>query len=320
MLTSSVLGTFATSESRYNDKIVDVVKGFVIELNESDNEYEIWKLAVPKKAYDLYSFDFSSNELSSAIATLYYMNVLGVNIGYIILDKENSIIEFSLGEPAFDNFLKNTRQVKDISVNNRSSGIYYIYTNGIPGIYDNGSCSNIFQSGELTEIEGSRAYDPQGMGNANCIVAAIGNLMWHWKSNGYPLLTTGLTFSQVLTHVDAYMVGLSGKYSNANIPSTIRGYVNDKSSLKYSATVTNVQNPTFSNVTTETVTNSRPCLLGFAAGSDYSKTVGHMTVCVGTRSVSSINYVKVMDGWSTSVVEKVWSSYNDFISKTTLSK
>lgn len=64
----------------------------------------------------------------------------------------------------------------------------------------------------------------------------------------------------------------------------------------------------------------RPCLLGFAAGSSYSDTVGHMTVCVGTRTANSVNYCKVMDGHSTSVVEKQWSSYNDFMSKVALSK
>lgn len=61
-------------------------------------------------------------------------------------------------------------------------------------------------------------------------------------------------------------------------------------------------------------------MLGFAAGSPYSSTVGHMTVCVGTRTVNGVNYSKVMDGWSTSVVEKQWGTYNDFMSKVTLSK
>jgi len=116
--------------------------------------------------------------------------------------------------------------------------------------------------------------------------------MWHWSNNGYSSLASGMTFQGVESEVDALS--------------------------SYSASVTNKWSPTFSNVKTETA--SRPCLLGFAAGSDYSDKEGHMTVCVGTRTASNVNYCKLMDGHNTSVVEKQWGSYNDFMSKVTLSK
>ena len=74
----------------------------------------------------------------------------------------------------------------------------------------------------------------------------------------------------------------------------------------------------FSDVKSET--NSRPCLLGFAAGSPYSKNVGHITVCVGIRSAKSGQFCKLMDGWSSQVVEKQWGNYNDFISKVRIYK
>ncbi len=139
--------------------------------------------------------------------------------------------------------------------------------------------------------------------------------MWHWSINGYSSLASGMTFVEVEEQVDG-IITAEGGYANSNIPATIEKYVKAKST--YSVSVTNKPNPTFSNVKTEVA--SRPCLLGFAAGSPYSDTVGHMTVCVGTRTVSSTNYVSVMDGWETYVVEKAWGSYNDFMSKVVLSK
>lgn len=306
---------YANTNSTVRSATSSLISNFVAELNKTDDEYEIWLSASPKFAYNLYSYD-----LSTVVASLYYMSVKNVNVGYVIIDTNNSIIEFSIGAPAYDNFLRLTSRSKD-EVNDKKKATVLVYSNGIPGIYDDGAYSNIYQSGEPTEFDGSKAYNPQGMGSANCIVAAISNLMWFWKDNGYPLLASNMTFENMLTQVNTVMVNKGG-YANANIPNTIKDFVKGKSS-SYSATVTNVWSPTFANVTTEVTTNSRPCLLGFAADSlsPYSTKEGHMTVCVGTRTASSINYVKLMDGWSTSVVEKTWNTqYNDFISKSTLSK
>ena len=144
-------------------------------------------------------------------------------------------------------------------------------------------------------------YNPNLQGG-NCIVGAISNLMWHWSNNGYSSLVSGMTFQDVESEVDA-LINAEGGYANDNIPKTIKNYVKNKNN-GYSASVTNKRNPSFSNVKTETA--SRPCLLGFAAGSPYSAKVGHMTVCVGTRTTNNrVNYCKLMDGHSTSVIEKM---------------
>lgn len=140
--------------------------------------------------------------------------------------------------------------------------------------------------------------------------------MWHWSINGYSNLANGMTFEGVEAEIDR-LINSHGGYANDNIPATIKDYVKSKDN-SYSVTVTNKWNPSFTNVKSEV--GSRPCLLGFAAGSPYSDKEGHMTVCVGTREVNGVQYCKVMDGWSTSISEKKWGSYNDFMSKVKLSK
>lgn len=54
-------------------------------------------------------------------------------------------------------------------------------------------------------------------------------------------------------------------------------------------------------------------LVGFAAGSVYSKDVGHMTLCLGTYSRNGTNFVELLDGHRTEVVSRAWSKYNDYI-------
>ena len=125
-----------------------------------------------------------------------------------------------------------------------------------------------------------------------------------------------MTFEGVEAEIDR-LINSHGGYANDNIPATIKDYVKSKDN-SYSVTVTNKWNSSFTNVKSEV--GSRPCLLGFAAGSPYSDKEGHMTVCVGTREVNGVQYCKVMDGWSTSISEKKWGSYNDFMSKVKLSK
>ncbi len=128
-----------------------------------------------------------------------------------------------------------------------------------------------------------------------------------WK-NGYSSLISGKTFSDVKSSVDTIMVNYGG-YKNANIPSTLQSYM-----LGRYKSATNVSSPAFSTLKSE-IDNDYPCLLGFAAGSSYSSTVGHMTLCVGYVKISSDYYSCVVDGHSSSTVTKVWTKYNDFICK-----
>lgn len=282
------------------------VAAFAQELSAQDENYASWNGAIPRYGYELYGQDFET-----PVGDLYYLTGESGDVGYAIVNGEGTtVIEFSTGVPAYDTLKEE-----------KSSGeLKRLYVGAMPAVYRDGVYSDLTLSGEplqYYDVEAGIAprYNPNVQGG-NCIVGAISNLMWHWSNNGYSSLASGMTFQDVESAVDTLILA-EGGYANANIPNTIKKYVKNKNS-SYSATVTNKNSPTYSAVKTETA--SRPCLLGFAAGSPYSSTVGHMTVCVGTRTASGKNYCKVMDGWSTSVVEKQWGTYNDFMSKVTLSK
>lgn len=179
---------------------------------------------------------------------------------------------------------------------------------------------NLNLLGEVKETVGIGSdatlfYNPNPQ-SGNCIVGAISNLLWFRGGNGYSTLTSNMSFKDVESKVDS-LINAEGGYANKNIPNTIKKYIKNKSS-SYSVSVNNKWSPSFSDVKSET--NSRPYLLGFAAGSPYSKNVGHMTVCVGTRSAKSGQFCKLMDSWSSQVVEKQWGNYNDFMSKVRMSK
>ncbi len=60
------------------------------------------------------------------------------------------------------------------------------------------------------------------------------------------------------------------------------------------------------------IDNGRPCMVGFAAGSDYSPSVGHMTMCYGYFIYSTQKYATVADG-TTGYVSKLWTTYNDCV-------
>ena len=271
-----------------------------------DPVYSAWSSASPAWGYALYGSDFNT-----VVGHLYYMVVNGQNVGYVIINSAgNSVFEFSVGLPAFDRI---TSQIA-------RGNIKRIYVYCMPAILSGNTYMDISMSGEILQsidVENGimPAYNPQIQGG-NCIVGAISNLMWHWSNNGYSSLASGMTFQEVESEVDD-LINDEGGYANANIPNTIKNYVKSKNT-SYSAKVTNQWNPSFNNVKTEVT--SRPCLLGFAAGSPFSKDVGHMTVCTGTRTVGSTNYVKLMDGWTDSITEKQWGSYNDFMSKVVMSK
>ena len=75
-----------------------VILNFIEELNTQDNEYESWQGITPQYAYELYDNDFSN-----VVATLYYMKTdKNATSGYVIIDTEGVILEFSLGEPIYD--------------------------------------------------------------------------------------------------------------------------------------------------------------------------------------------------------------------------
>lgn len=289
----------AADSSAEEDSIMEFVQYVSM-----DEYYSAWENAVPVFGYNLYGIDFET-----VVGYLYYLVHDQKSVGYVIVDSAtHSVIEFSRGIPAYDK----------VPVTLSDNVPKKLYINGMPALLQGSQYMNISISGEIIDsinVESSIVpmYSPQ-IQTKNCIVSAISNLMWHWSINGYSALARGMTFNQVEDKVDDLMIAAGG-YANANIPTTIKNYVGQKSS--YSVTVTNQWYPSFTNVKNEVA--YRPCLLGFAAGSPYSATVGHMTVCVGTRTVWFSKYVKVIDGWEDEIVEKAWGSYNDFMSKVVLS-
>lgn len=139
--------------------------------------------------------------------------------------------------------------------------------------------------------------------SGNCIVAAVGNLLWHWGGHGYGRLISGLRFVDLEAELDR-LIRAEGGYANRNIPRVIKNYVKARNCRCF-VTVRNRRHPDFAAVRKETA--FRPCLLGFAAGSPYSRDVGHMTVCVGTRVAPDGRcYCEVMDGWKAAVTETEW--------------
>lgn len=286
----------------------DGAKNYIAEFAQEisqDANYATWATASPVFGYELYGAN-----LEDVVGNLYYMENNGSSEGYVIINESgNSILEFSVGTPAYDNMSE--------TFNDETKRLY---VNAMPAVLNGSVYSELNMSGETLKsfdvVTGAMLmYDPHEQGG-NCIVGAISNLMWHWSINGYSSLASGMSFEDVEAEIDS-LINSHGGYANNNIPDTIKDYVKSKNS-SYSVTVTNKWNPTFNNVKSEVA--SRPCLLGFAAGSPYSDTVGHMTVCTGTREVSGVQYCKVMDGWSTSIAEKQWGNYNDFMSKVVLSK
>lgn len=300
-----LLGATPVMAAESND-VNNYIAAFVEEISK-EADYAIWTEATPVFGYELYGAD-----LENVVGNLYYMKSDGNDVGYVIINKEgNAILEFSVAMPAYDN----------ISENLNTGDVKRIYVNAMPAVLNGSTYSELIMSGETLKsfdiFSGATLmYNPQEQGGKNCIVGAISNLMWYWSENGYSSLANNMTFAEVEEEIDS-LISSHGGYANKNIPDTIKDYVKGKNN-SYSATVTNKWSPSFSNVKTEV--GSRPCLLGFAAGSPYSDKDGHMTVCVGTRTINGVNYCKVMDGWSTEIVEKSWGTYNDFMSKVKLSK
>ena len=276
------------------DEHVSTIDKFMFEIAEMD-EFSSWEDASAHYAYDLYGED-----LTTVNYQLFYVTDTNDDYsGYMIYDCNNdAIVELSRGEAPYDLIQKNA-----------CLSYTYLYHNGWPECYVNGAYFSVNYDGSMEFMRGNtaiRSYDPHLQGG-NCIVGAISNLLWYHGHNGYPGLTSGVTFSQVENRVDSIITWLGG-YANNNIPQTISTYVNWYSS--YSVSVTNHWNPTFSLVSA--IVNARPCLLGFAAGSPYSPTVGHMTVCVDAMTQLGYNLVGLMDGHHTYIVYKEWGTYNDF--------
>lgn len=150
---------------------------------------------------------------------------------------------------------------------------------------------------------------PQLQGTDNCIVAALSNVIWYLKSHGYSALASGMTFTNVKTAVDA----LFPSYANDSVLTVANLYGSSHGNIHFSGGA--IWSPSVAKVYTE-INAGYPCMVGFAAGSVYSPTVGHMTMCYGYYyDGDSTWYVYLADGHSSNMVTRLWTSYNDCVIK-----
>lgn len=102
----------------------------------------------------------------------------------------------------------------------------------------------------------------------------------------------------------------NGGYRNDTTPYALREYIYNLSST-VSAAIDVCWNPTVDAVCEE-IDSNRPVMLGFAAGSYFSQTEGHMTMCYGYQTINGDIYSYLASGWYTYGIYVVWdSSIND---------
>lgn len=163
---------------------------------------------------------------------------------------------------------------------------------------------------------------PQLQNNHNCIAAAVSNILWYYGKHGYTDLISNRTFTQVKNDISVLFNSSSlftnPGFRNANIPKVIYTYVKQKNRY-YSSTSNVISLPTINTVINQ-IDSGRPCLVGFAAGSVYSQTEGHMTACFGYQYIGGAYQVALADGHSSSIVYKTWTKYNDYVITVELSK
>ena len=146
-------------------------------------------------------------------------------------------------------------------------------------------------------------------GNYDSVVAALSNVMWYWGGHGYSSLTSGMLFSEVEDEID-YL--FNGSYSSSNVLSVANTYAGMCTSSNY-FTGGATWYPNYYDAYTE-IDAGYPCMVNFASGNlEYSG--AHMTMCCGYSYSVNGNFLYLVDGYSTSIVTKLWTSYNDCVIK-----
>ena len=276
---------------------------------KSDSCYSIWNDCIICLDKELKS---NTSNKYYYLYKLYYENDYK---GYLIADSSNVLWEFSMSETPYDlaikkYFLNNIKCYYDY-------GNYSIFYNNNMIFIDEGGSKIVLNKTDFNYniIDGyiSGKIKPQLQYDNNCIVTAMSNLIWYYGNNDYPDLIKSKSFAKLEKELDKEICR-EGGYSNKNIPNVLAKYLKS-----YYSWASNDWNPYWSKVKSE-IDGNHPFLLGFAAGSDYSKSVGHMTLCVGYLKISSDNYVCLADGHSEKIITKKWSKYNDFMCKVRLNK
>lgn len=144
-------------------------------------------------------------------------------------------------------------------------------------------------------------------GQKNCIAAALSNVLWYWGENGYPTLRLG-SWQSLL---DAIHTRFGGSFANNRVHIVADAYARSRRS-DYRIGGYVHWSPTPNQVQLE-INAGRPCMVGFKRGSDYSDSVGHMTMCYGYYWIGSNFYLRLADGHKSHRVVKLWTSYNDCV-------
>ena len=270
---------YAHNENR-SDVITESVSTFVDAIARNYSMFDRWEGASVSLATD-YSFND---------AAVY--NVTGdcdEVLGYVAIDDDGKVISYSL-ETEPDEF-----------------AISYL------SAYSAGESSADMSNGvtRTSTYNVLSGLNPQLQGSTNCIAAAAANVMWYYSHNGYPTLTGSYTWDYIKNFM-SYRYVSAGGFANNNSASAFSTYVNYMDSSK-NATVSVNWNPSFSLFTSE-IDFGKPVMLGFAAGSPFSQTDGHMTMGCGYMYLNNNWYVYVVDGWSTGPNFYIWdSNINDCI-------
>lgn len=240
------------------------------------------------------------------------------NDGYIIWNNyDDIVVEFSMNKNPYlyaenNNSLNNSQWCYKY-------GNYFLLKDDIEYEFDSqGFIYNILETKNYISTCSSKIYDdykPQLQNGNNCIVAAIANLIDYYGDYHFPWLNDNLSFADIKSIVNSYFkYGSSYKYENNSVPKVINRYVKSRNNL-YSAYCEVIWSPNISKLKYE-INEGRPCLVGFAKGSSYSSSVGHMTACFGYQEIPGSGgniMLKLADGHQKNYVYKTWSSYNDCV-------
>ncbi|MCM1308111.1 MAG: hypothetical protein NC223_05885 [Butyrivibrio sp.] len=228
---------------------------------------------------DIYSY--TQNNLK-----VYKLDIMknGQQLGYVLSDELGNILSYSRNsEP--EEFMKDYCN---------------IYTGAESDDYDLASESVCSYSEVQTYSSPYMVIDgvsPQLQGDSNCIVAAASNVIWYYGNNGKYSLIKNYTFNDVKTSMmNCYKY--NGGDRNDTTPKAIEIYIYAKGLENvYNSNVQLYRN---SSATKELmiseINEKKPMMLGFAAGSIYSDTVGHMTMCYGYQVTGGNTYAYVASG------------------------
>ena len=139
---------------------------------------------------------------------------------------------------------------------------------------------------------------PRLQGDFNCVVTAASNVIWYYGNNGHQSLIKNYSFYDVkMSMTNCYKY--NGEIGiNDVTPKAIEVYIYAKGlSDAYSSSVNLYwyQNATKELMISE-VNEGKPMMLGFKAGSVYSDSAGHMTMCYGYQVTGGNTYAYVASG------------------------